>query len=180
MTLTGETIFIRFLEEADAEALLDFQVRNKDPIQRTSPSFEEGYYTLEYTRSHIRRSEEQRQKDEGYSFGIFLKKSGELIGTVSLFHFLRGPLQKCMIGYSMDERHSGKGYTTQAVRLAVNYAFTELKLHRVEAGAMPSNIASQRVLEKAGFHREGIERRGVKINGRWEDHQIFAILSDRD
>ena len=42
---------------------------------------------------------------------------------------------------------------------------------------MPRNIGSMRVLEKAGFHKEGIERQGVKINGRWEDHQVFAILS---
>ena len=43
---------------------------------------------------------------------------------------------------------------------------------------MPDNIGSMRVLEKAGFQKEGIERKGVKINGKWEDHQIFALIEE--
>ena len=62
----------------------------------------------------------------------------------------------------------------------LKFAFEELHLHRFDAGVMLGNTASMRVLEKAGFHREGIEQKGVKINGRWEDHQIFAVLSDKD
>ena len=80
----------------------------------------------------------------------------------------------------MDKECNGSGYTTEAVSLAVEFAFNELKLHRVDAGAMLSNIGSMRVLEKVGFHREGIEQKGVKINGQWEDHQIFAIISDNN
>jgi ribosomal-protein-alanine N-acetyltransferase len=103
-----------------------------------------------------------------------------LIGDVVLFHIFRGPLQRCLIGYSLDKQYNGNGYSTEAVSLAVEFAFNELKLHRVEAGVMLNNIGSMRVLEKAGFHREGIERKGVKINGQWEDHQIFAIISDNN
>jgi ribosomal-protein-alanine N-acetyltransferase len=180
MKLAGDKIYLRFLEETDAEALLDLRVRNKAFFQKYSPTVGDDFYTLDFTRKFIRRSEEQREKDGLYSFGIFLNVDGQLVGTVSLSHILRGPLQKCLIGYSLDKRHNGNGYTTQAVSLAVNYAFNELKLHRIEAGTMLSNIGSMRVLEKAGFQREGVERKGVKINDRWEDHQIFAIISDRD
>ncbi|MET3851852.1 RimJ/RimL family protein N-acetyltransferase [Paenibacillus sp. OAE614] len=69
---------------------------------------------------------------------------------------------------------------TEAVRLMVDYAFTELKLHRIEAGVMPRNLGSIRVLEKAGFHREGIARSNVLINGKWEDHQVLAIINPED
>jgi ribosomal-protein-alanine N-acetyltransferase len=119
-----------------------------------------------------------REEDRGYSFGIFRKGGNELVGTVSLSMVARGALQKCMIGYSLDQFHNGCGYTTEAVKLAVRYAFEELKLHRVEAGVMPENIGSLRVLEKAGFQKEGIERKGVEINGQWQDHQILSILSE--
>jgi ribosomal-protein-alanine N-acetyltransferase len=67
---------------------------------------------------------------------------------------------------------------TEAVRLVVSYAFNELKLHRLEAGVMPHNIGSIKVLEKSGFHKEGIAKKNVKINGRWEDHQVLAIVND--
>jgi ribosomal-protein-alanine N-acetyltransferase len=66
------------------------------------------------------------------------------------------------------------------VRLIVDYAFEVLKLHRIEAGVMPHNIGSIRVLEKAGFHKEGLSKKNVKINGRWEDHLHFAIVNPND
>jgi ribosomal-protein-alanine N-acetyltransferase len=178
MVLTGNRIFLRFFEDTDAEALLDLRVRNRAFFQQYSPTFSDDEFTLDAMRKYISDSVKQREEGKAYSFGIFEKESGTLVGSVSLFHVLRGPLEKCMIGYSLDQQCNGRGHTTEAVKLAVEYAFRELKLHRVEAGVNPANIGSMRVLEKAGFQREGIERKGVKINGRWEDHQIFAILAD--
>ncbi len=75
---------------------------------------------------------------------------------------------------------NSKDYTTETVKLIVDYAFNELNLHRIEAGVMPHNIASIRVLEKAGFHKEGIALKNVKINGKWEDHQVLAIINPKD
>lgn len=68
---------------------------------------------------------------------------------------------------------------TEAVKLIVDFAFHELKLHRIEAGVMPRNLGSMRVLEKAGFHK-GHRPKNVKINGVWEDHQVLAILNPDD
>ena len=69
---------------------------------------------------------------------------------------------------------------TEAINFAVDYAFKELKLHRIEAGVMPHNKGSIKVLEKAGFHKEGIAKENVRINGRWEDHQTLAIVKNED
>lgn len=180
MTLTGGKIFIRFFEDSDAEALLDLHLENSEFFQGRSPTFAEDFYTLDSKRKYISSAAEQREKDGGYLFGIYLKDDGQLIGDINLAHIFRGPLQSCLIGYSLGKRHNGRGYATEAVSLAVEFAFNELKLHRIEAGVMPDNIGSMRVLEKAGFHREGIQQKGVKINGCWEDHQIFAIISDKN
>ena len=54
----------------------------------------------------------------------------------------------------LDKEHNAKGYTTEALQLVVDFAFRELKLHRIEAGAMLDNIASIRVLEKVGFKKK--------------------------
>ncbi|HEY5561373.1 MAG TPA: GNAT family protein [Clostridiaceae bacterium] len=178
MELTCNKVYIHFFENTDAEALLDLHLRNGELFQKYSPTFDDDYYTLESKRKDISNSIKQRKEDKIYSFGIYLKDNGKLVGDVSLYHIFRGPLQRCLIGYSLDKQYNGRGYTTEAVSLAVEFAFNELKLHRVEAGVMLSNIGSVRVLEKVGFNREGIEQKGVKINGQWEDHQIFAIISD--
>ncbi len=89
-------------------------------------------------------------------FGIFKNDEKELVGTINLFHILRRSSQSAFIGYFLDKKHNGKGYTTEATKLIVKYAFNELKLHRIEAGVQPHNIGSIRVLEKSGFHREKV------------------------
>jgi len=127
-------------------------------------------------RQAIRKSTAQRKSDEGYSFGIFLSGTGELVGSVTLSEVLRGPLQSCFIGYYLDREHNGKGLMSEAVRLAVDFGLNKMALHRIEAGAMPHNLASIRVLEKAGFHKEGLAQKNARINGRWEDHQVLAIV----
>jgi [ribosomal protein S5]-alanine N-acetyltransferase len=180
MDLTGNRIYIRFFEDSDAESLLDLHVRNRELFQKYSPTFPDDYYTLDSKRKYIVNSIKQREEDKNYNFGIYLKENDKLIGDVDLFNVNRGALQRCLIGYSLDKEYNGNGYMTEAVSLAVKFAFDELKLHRIDAGTMLSNTGSMRVLEKAGFHREGIEKKGVKINGQWEDHQIFALISDNN
>ena len=56
-------------------------------------------------------------------------------------------------------------------------AFGLLRLHRIEAATMLSNIASIRVLESSGFTHEGVARAYLKINGRWEDHLLYARVA---
>ncbi|SFJ71527.1 GNAT family N-acetyltransferase [Thermoflavimicrobium dichotomicum] len=181
MKLVGNHVYIRFLQESDANALLDLHVRNRDFFQHYLPLRDDSYFTLESQLSIIQQANEKRKQDQAYSFGIFLKETNELIGNVALTEVLRAPfLLSCYIGYYLDQKHNGKGYMTEAVTLAVKFAFDELKLHRIEAGVMPHNIRSIRVLEKAGFQKEGIARKSVKINGKWEDHQILAIINENE
>lgn len=179
-TLHGDQIYMRTLEESDADALLAVEERNREFFQTFTALRRPDFYTLEGQRTRIKKSAELRAADQQYMFGIFLKERDELIGWVSLTEVLRGALESCYVGYMLDRSHNGQGCMTEAVRLVVSYAFDELKLHRIEAGVMPHNIGSIRVLEKSGFHKEGIAKKNVKINGRWEDHQILAIVNEAD
>lgn len=180
MELHGERIVIKAMEEGDAAALLSLEVRNKDFFQLFTGRRNAAFYTLGSRLDWIRQSMEMSREDKAYEFLIRLKDSGEVIGRIMLTEVARYNLQSCWIGYFLDKEHNGKGYMTEAVKLVVNYAFEHLKLHRIEAGVMPHNIASMKVLLKAGFHKEGIARKNVKINGRWEDHQILAIVNEKD
>jgi ribosomal-protein-alanine N-acetyltransferase len=83
-----------------------------------------------------------------------------------------------MLGYAMAERCNGRGWMSEAVGLVLGVAFTRLQLHRVQANAMPRNMASLRVLEKNGFRREGYSPRYLCINGVWEDHVSCAITAE--
>ncbi len=178
--LDGIGIYLRFFEEVDAAKKLDFNGRNRvffEPYMQTRP---EEFYTLDYQQQSIRLGIERQQHDEAYVWGVFLRDSDELIGTVSVTEVVRGSLQLGWLGYSLDQAHNGRGLTTAAVQLVLDYAFRVLKLHRIEAGVMPHNIASIRVLEKVGFEKEGLSKKNVRINGKWEDHWHFAILNPSD
>ena len=78
----------------------------------------------------------------------------------------------------IGQPHAGRGHATAAARAMVAHAFDELKLHRVEAACVPSNLASRRVLEKSGFVLEGQARAYLKINGAWADHLLFGVVND--
>lgn len=177
--LKSESIYIRPFITSDATALLELQLANRDFFQKFSMERDDNFYTLEAQLERIPQYQELSQNDQSYNFGIFTYDD-TLIGTINLFHVMRGSLQSAFIGYFLDKNHNGKGYTTEAAKLIVDYGFNELNLHRIEAGVMPHNIGSIRVLEKAGFHKEGIAVKNVKINGKWEDHQVLAIINPRD
>jgi ribosomal-protein-alanine N-acetyltransferase len=180
MRLLGRNIYLRFLQETDVDALVDLHRRNREFFQAYTPKRSEEFYTVEYQRKRIQESLTLKEEDKQYTFGIFLTAKDELIGIVELTEIVRGPLQSCWIGYYLDQGQNGRGYMTEAVRLVVDYAFDVLGLHRIEAGVMPHNIGSIRVLEKAGFHKEGLNRKNVKINGKWEDHLHFAVVNPND
>jgi [ribosomal protein S5]-alanine N-acetyltransferase len=172
-----ENIYIRLLSLNDVHDFLRFEKNNQDFFQTYTMKRSPDYYTIDFQKDLFNEKIEKAKNESEYNFGIFKIENDELIGTIGLFRILRGPLQSAIVGYSLSKDYNGKGYATEAVKLVVEYAFTTLKLHRIEAGVMPHNIGSIRVLEKAGFEKEGISKSNVKINGKWEDHQVLAIIN---
>ncbi|MBG9794914.1 acetyltransferase [Paenibacillus dendritiformis] len=180
MKLIGSNVYVRPVEESDADMLLALEVKNRDFFQPFTGLREASFYTLQGQAERIKEAVEQSKEDKAYFFVICLRDCGQVIGEMMLTEVVRYNLQSCWLGYFLDQDHNGKGYMTEAVQLVVRYAFDELDFHRIEAGVMPHNIGSIKVLLKAGFHKEGIAKQNVKINGRWEDHQTLAIVNDDD
>jgi ribosomal-protein-alanine N-acetyltransferase len=101
-----------------------------------------------------------------------------LLGGLSISNVRRGVAQAASVGYWIGAPHVGRGHMTDAVKAVLPFAFVTLGLHRLEAACLPHNYPSARVLQKAGFKREGMARRYLKINGLWQDHDLFALLQD--
>ncbi|MFF2908006.1 GNAT family N-acetyltransferase [Paenibacillus sp. NPDC057934] len=173
-------VYVRFPEEADAAELAALYKRNREFFEEFSPSIPEEFYTEEYQLEKIIKTKADRDEDQRYDFLVCHREDDRIIGSAGLTFVLRSSLQSCMIGYNLDRDYNGKGYMTEAVKQVVRYAFEELKFHRITGEASPRNPGSIRVLENAGFHKEGISRSNVKINGLWEDHQVLAIINPAD
>jgi ribosomal-protein-alanine N-acetyltransferase len=129
-------------------------------------------------RRRIRRYQRDVRDGTGYPFFIFTPDGDTLLGGLTLSQVQRGVSQSASLGYWMGARHAGKGFMTAAVRGVLSYAFETLNLHRVEAACLPHNVPSVRLLQRVGFTREGYARRYLCIDGRWQDHLLYAILKD--
>lgn len=103
---------------------------------------------------------------------------GDLIGQVSLNNIARGAFLCAALGYWVGHRFAGRGYMTEAVRLAVSRAFGPMRLHRVEANIIPTNEPSRALVRRLGFRLEGLSPRFLRIAGRWQDHERWALTAE--
>ena len=115
------------------------------------------------------------QKDD-VSFAIeTLDDPPVLVGTVAMWG--ARPKDRCAtLGISLGREHVRRGYGSDAMRVAVDYAFREMGLHRIQLGVAPFNVAGIRAYEKAGFVEEGRHREAVLHDGRWYDEVLMSVL----
>jgi len=174
-----ENLVVKEFTQEDAPALLQMYIDNKEYFGKWAPIKPDvSFYTLEGQLDKLKTIRTSAENDESYSYGIFLKESNTLIGDINFAFVTRGALQSAMIGYGLSEKYAGNGYATKAVLLSLELAFKTLCFHRVSAGAEPENKGSLRVLEKAGFKREGYSPKILKVDGQWRDTVNMAILED--
>jgi [ribosomal protein S5]-alanine N-acetyltransferase len=180
-TLVGPRVMLRALDVGDHDAWREIRMRARDWLEPWEPLPEIGspdpVGDLDAFRARCGAWERQRQFDTAYGFGLFLLDD-TLMGEVSLGSVLRGPFQSAFIGYWIDEKHAGNGYTPEGVTLVIRYGFETLGLHRLEAAIVPRNDRSRRVADKLGLRDEGTARRFLQIRGVWEDHVRYAITSE--
>ncbi|MFD6053923.1 GNAT family N-acetyltransferase [Agromyces sp. NPDC060279] len=100
-----------------------------------------------------------------------------IVGRVNLSDLVRGVFQNAHLGYWIDAERQGRGLATAAVGGALHFA-RRAGLHRVQAGTLVHNAASQTVLERNGFTRIGLAPRYLRIAGEWQDHVLFQRLLD--
>jgi ribosomal-protein-alanine N-acetyltransferase len=167
-------VSLREVAAADVAAMTDMMVRNRADVERVGPANANRFFTSAGMAQRIAEVVEESARGQRRHWVILV--DGVLAGDIALSHIERGALQKANLGYMVDVAFRGRGVATAAVRLAVERAFGEVGLHRLEAGVMPSNVPSQRVLEKAGFTRVGITRSLLFIAGRWEDHIFYELV----
>lgn len=129
-------------------------------------------------RQRLRRYNAEAAAGTGHAFLIFEAGHGRLVGGISVGNIRHGVAQSAQIGYWMGERYAGRGLMQAAMKLAVAHAFDTLRLHRLEAACIPDNARSIRVLENAGFRREGLLRSYLRINGVWRDHLLYALIAE--
>lgn len=110
-------------------------------------------------------------------WGIEYKENGKFIGTID-FVWWQPDHKIAEIGYVISKDYWGKGLTTEVAKELVKFGFEEMDLVRVQARCDVENIASARVMEKAGMTLEGIIRKGIFVKGEHRDLKMYSILKE--
>ncbi len=174
-TLTHGDVTVRSIRPRDARVISRLLKDNRSWLQKweaTVPGFEGAPLSSEMIRNVLRLA----RKDQAAPFVIEYR--GQVVGQVTLSGLSFGSLASGAVGYWVAETVAGKGITPLAVALVVDWAFTNLGIHRVEICIRPENEASLRVVRKLGMRYEGLRRRYIHIDGDWRDHFCFAVTID--
>ena len=175
----GHTLRLRHLKESDGELWVKYRLEDQDTLESVEPT---SSLKWEYANGpqgwepFFNFVENQRKNNQGISLAI--EVGGEFIGVMSAYDFRAGASMLGRVGYWISTRFAGNGYTTAALALMTMYLTDEVNLHRIEATTLLDNVASQKVLEKVGFVKEGIQREVLFVGGKWQDHFAYAILQN--
>jgi [ribosomal protein S5]-alanine N-acetyltransferase len=170
-------IIINLLEESDAQGLFTFELKNRAFFERVGFPRGDNYYELNNFNAMIKELIEEQEKGLVYMY-LIKNQNGMILGRINLYSIVRGSFNKAELGYRMGEEHQGKGYATSAVKLILDKAVNNHKLHRIEAGTSPDNIGSQIVLIKNGFQFVGRYNKYIYKNEKWSDSIFFERILD--
>lgn len=172
-----DEITIKLLAKDDTKELLEFETKNRSFFEKTCLSRGDIYYSFHNLNSIISQMVDEQNIGMHYMYTI-RNSEDSIIGRVNLVDIVRGNLNKAEIGYRIGEEFIGRGYGEKAVRLVLDDAVNKYRLHRIEAGVAPENIASQKILIKNGFSKVGTYKEYIFLNGKWNDSIIFEKLLD--
>jgi [ribosomal protein S5]-alanine N-acetyltransferase len=161
----------------DAQAVAAYYARNQTHLAEWEPVRDEVFYSLAGTVERLQSMWMACQVGSGYSFGMVLKDSGDLIGMCGFSNIVRGAFQACHLGYSIDGKSEGQGLMFEALSGGIAYMFNEVGLHRIMANHLPHNRRSEKLLQRLGFEREGFARSYLMINGAWRDHVLNSLVN---
>jgi len=171
VTLDTERLQLRWVDAGDAAAL--FALFSDPQVTRywSMPP----WTAIAQAEQSIQDSLEAYRAGTSLRFGIVVRETGQLVGHIKLYDFFDAN-RRCDIGYALLPACWGKGYLSEALKATLDYAFSALDMNRIEADIDPRNAASQKLLERMHFQREGYMRERWIVNGEICDTAFYGLL----
>lgn len=174
-------LILRVCTRREASMVLDFYKRNFEDFAKYEPLSYPQATQLRFHEEILQYEYDSFLKGRNLRFYLFEKNNPlRIIGTLSYRNITGSYYSCCQLGYKMDGGYRRKGYMHEAIALGNELLFRETSLHRIEAIVMPNNEASIKLLEGLGFVQEGLLRDKIYLNGRWEDHYMYALLNSEN
>ena len=174
--LSGERVFLRPPKRRDALKWQKLRLASKSFLVPWEPAWNASSCSRRSFIRYFKNSNYLANMDRAYSFLIFNIEDKSLLGGVNVGNVRRGVSQSASLGYWIGKQHSKKGYMKEALDVLIPSLFLDLQLNRIEAATLENNLASKNLLNKIGFRKEGKLRKYLKINGEWQDHDLYSLL----
>ncbi|MBE9206785.1 ribosomal protein S5-alanine N-acetyltransferase [Nostoc sp. LEGE 06077] len=176
--ITSDRLLLRIAIKEDIPQILRYFRENKAYLTPFYPQWVDDFFTELYWQYQLENTFLEFIHDQSLKLFIFSKKNPQaILGTINFNNFIRGAAHFCYVGYSLAESEQGKGYMTEALKVAIQYVFDDLNFHRIMANYMPHNQRSGNVLKRLGFVVEGYARDYLLINGKWQDHILTSLTN---
>lgn len=159
-----------------AEGFQRFIIDNRDYFSPYEPLRNEDYFALESVRERIAVSGKAFEERKGLSIVFTLKGDNKILGNANFTNVVYGVFQACYLGFSIDRACQGKGLMQEVLKAAIQFVHNEYQLHRIMANHLPDNFRSAKTLAALGFVKEGYAESYLKINGKWQDHVLNALV----
>jgi [ribosomal protein S5]-alanine N-acetyltransferase len=166
----------RLLVPDDGSVIAELLRSNRSFLAPWLPRRSEEYFTDEAQTEAVIAALEQYEVGNCVPLAI-LNGTKKVVGKIAIQSIIRSFFQSCSVGYWLAADAQGQGLATAALKEATEIAFQELRLHRVEAATLTHNVRSQRVLERLGFVKVGVAPAFVLINGAWQDHVLYQLVT---
>lgn len=176
--LEGDKVRLRMPQASDYREWAELRAISRAFLEPWEPRWMPDEFERSAWRLRINHYRRDYAQGAAMAFFMYERGHGWLVGGITLGNIRHGVSKSAQIGYWIGQPYAGQGLMTDAVKTLSRFAFGELTLHRIEAACIPENSRSIRVLEKAGFRREGLLRSYLRINGVWQDHYLYARIAD--
>ena len=178
-SLRTDRFVARLLEPREADLMVKFRQENREHLELWEPLRKPAFFTVSFWELHLRLTLRDFRDGKSVSLVILSASEEEVLGVCNYTNIVRGTFQSCHLGYALAEKHEGEGIMFEVLSLTNDYIFQEISLHRIMAGYLPHNYRSGRLLKRLGFEKEGLARKYLKINDKWEDHVLTSLINPK-
>lgn len=177
--LVRDPVYLRAPAAADYEDWARLREESREHLIKWEQDWAPEDLSVSAYRRRLRLFERDAKRAGGLSLFVFHRSDRTLVGGLTLTNIRYGAARAGTLGYWIGASFLRRGFGSAAVEALLSHAFETLDLNRVEAACQPENVASQRLLRSCGFTREGRASDYLKINGRWFDHDLYAMTARR-
>lgn len=165
---------------APSQALLmqTYYVENWRYLKPWEPTRGDEYYSLAGWQHILGRYNQSYEAGRTLNMAALNLANNQVIALCNFSNIVHGPMQACNLGYSIAEKYQGQGLMFEILSELIPLVMKKYQLHRVNANHLPQNDRSAALLKRLGFEKEGYAKSYLKIDGKWQDHVLNALISD--